>query len=31
LKEAAYGLGATVWEVQWNVVLPYARSGVSVA
>jgi len=28
LKEAAYGLGATVWEVQWNVVLPYARSGV---
>jgi phosphate transport system permease protein len=28
LKEAAYGLGATVWEVQWSVVLPYARSGV---
>jgi phosphate transport system permease protein len=28
LKEAAYGLGATIWEVQWNVVLPYARSGV---
>jgi phosphate transport system permease protein len=28
LKEAAYGLGATVWEVQWKVVLPYARSGV---
>jgi phosphate transport system permease protein len=28
LKEAAYGLGATVWEVQWNVVLPYARAGV---
>jgi phosphate transport system permease protein len=28
LKEAAYGLGATTWEVQWNVVLPYARSGV---
>ena len=25
---AAYGLGATVWEVQWNVVLPYARTGV---
>ena len=22
LKEAAYGLGATAWEVQWNVVLP---------
>jgi phosphate transport system permease protein len=28
LKEAAYGLGATTWEVQKNVVLPYARSGV---
>jgi phosphate transport system permease protein len=28
LKEAAYGLGATVWEVQWRVVLPYARAGV---
>ena len=28
LKEAAYGLGATTSEVVWNVVLPYARSGV---
>ena len=28
LKEAAYGLGATIWEVQWNVVLPFARGGV---
>ena len=28
LKEAGYGLGCTVWEVMWNVVLPYARSGV---
>jgi phosphate transport system permease protein len=28
LKEAAYGLGATPWEVQWKVVLPYARGGV---
>jgi phosphate transport system permease protein len=28
LKEAAYGLGATTWEVLWSVVLPYARSGV---
>jgi phosphate transport system permease protein len=28
LKEAAYGLGATTWEVVWNVVLPYVRSGV---
>jgi phosphate transport system permease protein len=28
LKEAAYGLGCTTWEVMWRVVLPYARSGV---
>jgi phosphate transport system permease protein len=28
LKEAAYGLGATPWEVQHDVVLPYARIGV---
>ncbi|MFO1282852.1 MAG: phosphate ABC transporter permease subunit PstC [Burkholderiales bacterium] len=28
LKESAYGLGATTWEVVWNVVLPYARIGV---
>ena len=28
LKEAAYGMGATTWEVVWNVVLPYARGGV---
>jgi phosphate transport system permease protein len=28
LKEAAYGLGATTWEVQHNVVLPFARGGV---
>ncbi|HEY2419479.1 MAG TPA: phosphate ABC transporter permease subunit PstC [Steroidobacteraceae bacterium] len=28
LKEAAYGLGATQWEVIWNVVLPNARAGV---
>src|SRR6204780_1471024 len=28
LKEAAYGLGCTTWEVMWNVVLPFARSGV---
>jgi phosphate transport system permease protein len=27
LKESAYGLGATTWEVIWNVVVPYARSG----
>jgi phosphate transport system permease protein len=29
LKEAAYGLGCTRWEVLWNVVLPYARVGVT--
>ena len=28
LKEAAYGLGATQWEVIWDVVLPNARAGV---
>lgn len=29
LKEAAYGLGCTRWEVLWNVVLPYSRVGVT--
>ena len=29
LKEAAYGLGSTRWEVLWNVVLPYSRTGVT--
>jgi phosphate transport system permease protein len=28
LKEAAYGLGCTTWEVLRSVVLPYARGGV---
>ncbi|NDP42239.1 MAG: phosphate ABC transporter permease subunit PstC [Aromatoleum sp.] len=28
LKESAYGIGATTWEVVWNVVLPYTRAGV---
>jgi phosphate transport system permease protein len=28
LKESAYGLGATTWEVVWNVVLPFTRVGV---
>jgi phosphate transport system permease protein len=28
LKEAAYGIGATTWEVFRKVVLPYARVGV---
>jgi len=29
LKESAYGLGATTWEVLWNVVLPYTKVGVA--
>lgn len=29
LKESAYALGATRWEVMWNVVLPYSRTGVT--
>jgi phosphate transport system permease protein len=28
LKESAYGLGATTWEVVWRVVLPYTKIGV---
>jgi phosphate transport system permease protein len=28
LKESAYGLGATTWEVMWRVVLPYTKTGV---
>ena len=28
LKESAYALGATKWEVIWSVVLPHGRSGV---
>ncbi len=28
LKESAYGLGCTTWEVVWNVVIPYTRVGV---
>jgi len=27
LKESAYGLGATTWEVIWKVVVPHARTG----
>jgi phosphate transport system permease protein len=29
LKESAYGLGATTWEVMWTVVLPYTKTGVA--
>ncbi len=28
LREAAYGVGCTTWEVVWHVVLPFARVGV---
>ncbi|HJD44590.1 MAG TPA: phosphate ABC transporter permease subunit PstC [Candidatus Paenalcaligenes intestinipullorum] len=28
LKESAYGLGSTTWEVMWKVVLPFTRNGV---
>jgi len=28
LKESAFGLGATTWEVVWNIVLPYTKVGV---
>ncbi|WP_287955637.1 phosphate ABC transporter permease subunit PstC [Achromobacter sp.] len=28
LKESAYALGSTTWEVVWNIVLPHTRSAV---
>jgi phosphate transport system permease protein len=28
LKESAYGLGCSTWEVMWRVVLPYTKTGV---
>lgn len=28
LKESAYGLGATTWEVVWHIIVPYTRVGV---
>jgi phosphate transport system permease protein len=28
LKESAYGVGSTTWEVVWNIVLPYTKIGV---
>lgn len=28
LKESAYGVGCTTWEVMWGVVLPYTKTGV---
>ena len=29
LKEAGYGLGATTWEVMWDIVLPYTRIAIT--
>ena len=29
LKESAYAVGATTWEVMWQVVLPYTKVGVA--
>jgi phosphate transport system permease protein len=28
LKESAYGIGCTTWEVMWKIVLPFTKSGV---
>jgi phosphate transport system permease protein len=28
LRESAYVLGCTTWEVVWNIVIPYTRVGV---
>jgi phosphate transport system permease protein len=28
LRESAYAMGATTWEVSWQVILPYTRSAV---
>jgi phosphate transport system permease protein len=28
LRESAYAMGATTWEVSWQIVLPYTRSAV---
>lgn len=28
LRESAYAIGATTWEVAWNIILPYTRSAV---
>ncbi len=28
LKESAYGIGCTTWEVMWKIVLPFTKNGV---
>ena len=28
MKESAYGLGASTWEVIWHIILPYTKKGV---
>jgi len=29
LRESAYAMGATTWEVAWDIILPYTRSAVT--
>ncbi|GAB2882863.1 phosphate ABC transporter permease PstC [Uliginosibacterium flavum] len=28
IRESAYGMGCTTWEVVWNIVLPYSKTGI---
>jgi len=28
LKESAYGVGCTTWEVVWHIVVPYTKAGI---
>ncbi len=28
VKESAYGIGCTTWEVIWRIVLPFTKNGV---
>ena len=28
MKESAYGIGCTIWEVIWHIVLPFTKNGV---
>jgi ABC-type phosphate transport system permease subunit len=28
MKESAYGIGCTTWEVIWRIVLPFTKNGV---
>ncbi len=31
MKESAYGIGCTTWEVIWRIVLPFTKTGLSAA